>query len=272
MKNLSKMKSRFGYLFAMLVTASLTFVSCNEDEGFGGKASIEGYVYEVVHFDDNYSFRTDTLKDGKYGTKVYITAKDDNQVLDDVDTGPDGYYRFDYLRKGDYRVYCVSEDKFRNQTPEMVNVKAGSSGTVKAEPIYYHKGDIYNTAMIKGKVWIRYCNNIGTNIQVRIAGKYYDSIPAVAARVYIANPSDSVSFADTRGDGVFMFKELRPNQEYQVYAITEVKSSVYFDARNVETKTDAQTVVVGEPYKYYPPLKDDGTDSLSITIWKNLKR
>ncbi|MDR0686471.1 MAG: hypothetical protein LBF79_03305 [Dysgonamonadaceae bacterium] len=270
---LSKIKPCFGYLASGL-SALMLFASCNEGEGLGGRASIEGYVYEVVHFDDNYSFWADTTKNGKAGVKVYITAEDDDQVLDNIDTGPNGYYRFDYLRKGQYRVYAESKDKWDNQTLEIKNVKIGSSGTSIAEPIYYHRGDIYNTAMIKGRVWVKYYTKFEDNqgntagyIPVRINGQ--DSVPATLARVFCANSTDSTYIADFRSNGEFVFKELRPNKTYEIYAITKVKISVDSPYKNLEERTPVQTVVVREPYKYYPD-PEVGDPELSITIIENL--
>jgi hypothetical protein len=199
--------------------------------------------------------------------KVFITAKNDDQVLDDIDTGPNGYYRFDYLRKGEYRVYTESKDKWDNQTLEVKDVKTGSSGTSIADPIYYHRGDIYNTAMIKGRVWIKYYE--GGLLSPRAMG-YQDSIPATLARVFCANSSDSTYIADFRSNGEFIFKELRPNKTYEIYAITKIKyHESEFPFKNVEEKTPVQTVVVREPYKYYPD-PEAGDKELSITIIENL--
>ncbi len=47
--------------------------SCNTDEGIGGSSSIEGYVYNVIHLNDDYSFRTDTFPAA--GEKIYINVK-----------------------------------------------------------------------------------------------------------------------------------------------------------------------------------------------------
>ncbi|MDR1563044.1 MAG: hypothetical protein LBS54_08225 [Dysgonamonadaceae bacterium] len=263
MNVLSKIKPRFSYLVLALSIMAL-FVACNEGEGFGGRASVEGYVYEVFHHDDNYSFRADTVK--AIGTKVYITANDDNQVLDDIDTGPDGYFRFDYLRKGDYRVYVVSEDQWKNKTPEFQNVKVGKSGTVVTPTLYYHKGDIYNTAMIKGRVWAKYYDTAEDEF-VKIKGQ--DSIPLFEERVYLRNIGENMDKAQERptDNGTFIFKELRPYSTYEVYMGETIKYRPDLSFKKISVATPVQTVQVGEPYKYYPL---EGEPELSFTIIVNL--
>lgn len=49
-------------VFISFLTFGLLFLSsCNRDEGFGGSSMLEGYVYNIVHYDDNLSFRKDTI-------------------------------------------------------------------------------------------------------------------------------------------------------------------------------------------------------------------
>jgi hypothetical protein len=266
-----KLKSNF----MLAVFAAATFFSCNEDEGFGGKSSIEGYVYECEQFDDNYSFRVDTFT--AKGKTVYIRAADDDVVLDKIDTNEDGYYRFDYLRKGNYKVYAYSKGKREvDKTPEVQTLKVGA-GTLTASPIFVHSGDIYNSAMIKGKAWVKYYKNgVLTRVEYPYqSGVKYDSIASVKIKVFLVNKKDrdngvgmTIASATPNNEGVFIFKELRPNEVYEVYMLTEPTEGTYQSSyKNVNIATEPQEVAVGEPYKYYP-LEEQG-DTLSFTIRVN---
>ncbi|GAB6011524.1 hypothetical protein [Viscerimonas tarda] len=239
-------------VFSLFVLLSF---SCNNDEGPGGSASIEGYVYNVVHQDDNFSFRTDTFPAG--GKKVYIKFGNEDYVGDDVDANEKGLYRFDYLREGSYTVYAFSEAKNGRKNAEMQSVSVKSHTVAPA--IYIHSGDVYNTVMIKGKVWVKYYNK---GSLVRINGQ--DSIPAVETRVFIKNTGEEMFFDDVRvGDaGLFVFKELQPQKQYEVYVSTERIGDSY---KNILFPLTA-TVRVGEPYKVYP--LDDET-KLEFTIILN---
>ncbi len=79
---------------------------CVKEPGIGGRAEIHGRVMEQHHNDagepqgDPYP-----LPD----KRVYIVYGDNTGVDDDVRTGPDGRFRFPWLRKGSYRVYTISE-------------------------------------------------------------------------------------------------------------------------------------------------------------------
>ena len=194
------------YSFALL-SASLVLASCNRNEGLGGTSSLEGYVYNVIHYDDNFSFRKDTFP--ALGKKVYITFGNEAQVGDDTDAGQDGYYRFNYLREGNYTVYALSEAASAEKTA--VSQKAKVSGNLtKAQPIYIHSGKAYGTAMIRGKVEASYYHN----------GSYRDEGPGVGMRAYIRHVGDDVRV----GGGTFMFQKLLPG-EYEVAVETEDKNT-----------------------------------------------
>lgn len=84
----------------------LFFLSCQNQPGEGGKASIQGKVY-VKDFNGNCT----VLLDSFYGIdeEVFIIAGGDPSYFDRVRTGPDGTFWFPYLRKGKYEVYALSE-------------------------------------------------------------------------------------------------------------------------------------------------------------------
>ncbi|MDR0683256.1 MAG: hypothetical protein LBG15_15660 [Dysgonamonadaceae bacterium] len=200
-----KIYSYFLLLFLIFVLHS----SCNKDEGLGGTSSLEGYVYKVEHYDDHFSFRTDTFPAVK--EDVYLIFGDNDDYFgDDVDTDQNGFYRFDYLRKGNYRVYAVSD--YADGRKEAITKKVKVSGNInKADTIFIHTGQAYGTAMIKGNVNATYYHN----------GSYRDTGPGTGMRAYIRHTGEVAFFNDTRvGGGVFVFQKLFPG-DYEIAVETE---------------------------------------------------
>jgi hypothetical protein len=118
-------------LFIVPALLSCTLlVGCSKDPGEGGKAEIRGRVIEQRYnsigqpSDDPYPIAEQN---------VYIIYGDgsDGQFPDDnVDTGPDGSFRFKWLRKGTYTLYtisecddCDSEEKAIYRTAEITDKK-----------------------------------------------------------------------------------------------------------------------------------------------------
>jgi hypothetical protein len=196
-------------IFLLLLPALFLCISCNSDEGLGGSSSIEGYVYNVIHYDDCFTFRTDTF--AALGKKVYIGFGNELNVGDDTDAGLDGYYRFNYLREGSYSVYALSELASGQKIAEIQQVKIGG-GLHKAPPLYIHSGDAYGTAMIRGRINAKYYHN----------GELRDAGPGIGGRAYINRAEDNAPFDDIRaGDnGIFIFQKLLPGK-YVVYVESE---------------------------------------------------
>ena len=184
--------------------------ACNKDEGFGGSSSLEGYVYNVVHYDDNLSFMTDTIPAAQEDVYLIFGENQDDYFGEDTEVDNNGLYRFDYLRKGKYVVFAYS--KLANGKREAVyrEVNVGS-GTSVAETIYIHTGKAYGTAIVMGKVHTTYHHN----------GDYRDEGPGTGMRAYIKYSGEIAYFDDARVvDGVFFFQGLFPGT-YEVAVETE---------------------------------------------------
>lgn len=102
----------FRYLAGMnriilICILGLFFSSCKKEPGEGGQAIIQGKI-----FVQEYNANCAELRGEYYGIdeEVYIIAGDDPSYFERVRTGPDGTYWFPYLRKGDYRIYALSDD------------------------------------------------------------------------------------------------------------------------------------------------------------------
>lgn len=92
--------------FVVIALGALLFSACKKEEGEGGKAEIRGTVEEQRYNGaGNPSGDPYPLAD----QRVYIIYGDGQYYDDDTRTGPNGEYRFPWLRRGSYRVYALSE-------------------------------------------------------------------------------------------------------------------------------------------------------------------
>ena len=91
----------------LIFLVCLGFLSCKKQAGEGGFASIEGKLY-VKNYDTYFSI----LLSEHYvpGENVYIIYGDGTEVANSVKTSYDGSFKFNYLRKGKYKVFVVGED------------------------------------------------------------------------------------------------------------------------------------------------------------------
>lgn len=199
-----------------LLCSSILLSSCLHEEGIGGSSSIEGYVFKVLHNDDDFSLSADTIPAVK--TDVYITYGSDEYFGDDIETGSDGFYRFDYLTKGSYTIHSYSTLASGEKIKESKSVKISRGESKKIANIYIHEGKAYGTSMIKGVLLVKYFYN-GSLLQngdgtVRLE-------PLGDERVYLRKKGEEFYIDDVRtsSDGVFVFQKVLPG-EYEVYAYT----------------------------------------------------
>jgi len=92
---------------ALFVLICLSFFSCKKQPGEGGFASIEGKVF-LKNYDASYTI----LNEEHYapGETVYIIYGDGTEIGNTVKTSYDGSFKFNYLRKGKYKIYVLGED------------------------------------------------------------------------------------------------------------------------------------------------------------------
>ena len=227
------------YSYFIFLISLFLLTSCNKDEGFGGSSSLEGYVYNIRHLDDNFSFKTDTFP--ALDQRVYLSY---GKADEDIRTNYEGKYRFEFLRSGNYTVYAHSEFPDGRLEPVFADVKVGGSLT-KADTIFIHTGKANGTAMIKGSVMIRYYNK---GSLVTINGE--SSFPAVETRIFLKYLGDETYYDDVRvGDkGIFIFQKVQPGLDYEIYVSTEIPGDKY---KNI-LFPEAQTIQLpNEPYKTY---------------------
>lgn len=92
-------------IFFIVVFATL--LSCKKEPGEGGFASIQGKVL-IKNYDASYTILTE--EHYAAGETVYIIYGDAVEVGNTIKTSYDGSFKFNYLRKGKYKVYVIGED------------------------------------------------------------------------------------------------------------------------------------------------------------------
>lgn len=188
----------------------LLLPSCNKNEGKGGTGTIQGFVKLVHHPDDDFSLSVDTMVAAK--TDVFVVYGDDPYFGDDVETGADGMYQFEYLTPGNYTVYAYSTLASGEKVAVSESVNLARGAVAQVPTIYIHEGKAYGTSIVKGRVWGSYYHN----------GSWRGEGWAYEHRVYIRRVGETLHFDDTRvgADGYFGFQKLQPG-EYEVYTVTE---------------------------------------------------
>lgn len=95
-------------VFPLFLTGlAFALFACSKEPGEGGKAEIRGVVYQQEYNENTGQPMGDPVPVGDH--RVYIVYGDGEYYDDDVRTGPDGQFRFPWLRKGTYKVYTFSE-------------------------------------------------------------------------------------------------------------------------------------------------------------------
>lgn len=210
-----------------LLALALIMPSCNKGPGEGGTGTLQGYVKLVHHPDDDYTLTPDTMAAAK--TDVFIIYGNEVYFGNDVETGADGMYQFEYLRPGDYTVFAYSTLPSGEKVAVYESVNLQHGAVMNVPTLYIHDGKAYGTSIVKGRVHATYYHN----------GSYRGEAWACEHRVYIRRVGEDIPFDDTRvgPDGYFAFQKLQPG-EYEVFTAsdditTEIPDFV-FQTVNVE--------------------------------------
>lgn len=197
------------FLLALFALA-LVMTACNKGPGEGGSGTVRGYVKLVHHPDDDYSLTPDTMVAAK--TDVFIVYGDEAYYGDDVETGSDGLYQFEYLLPGKYTVFAYSILPSGEKVSVSETVDLARGAVAQVPTLYIHDGKAYGTSIVKGQVHATYYHN----------GSYRGEGWAYEHRMYIRKAGETIPFDDTRvgPDGYFAFQKLQPG-EYEVFTVTQ---------------------------------------------------
>ncbi|MES2132005.1 MAG: hypothetical protein V4506_06615 [Bacteroidota bacterium] len=91
-----------------ILCVSLLVGACKKPAGTGGNSSIKGNVWVQ---DYNKSLTIIQYQYTGVDIDVYIIYGDETSYGDKIKTNGDGEFEFKYLRKGNYKIYAVSQER-----------------------------------------------------------------------------------------------------------------------------------------------------------------
>ena len=210
MNNIFDYTMKIQSYFLLICSALLFFTSCNKDEGIGGSSSLEGYVYQVRHWNQNTDVIIDTIP--AVDIRIKLTFGDDLDRFygKDLRTDGNGLYRFDFLREGRYGVTAYSE-LIDGQLLAKSTIAPVKGSLSKADTIFISTIVRRGFASIKGKVITEFFRD----------GRKIDE-GLTEARVYIAQSGSETHFDDVRTSlqGIFVFSDILPGK-YDVWVWSE---------------------------------------------------
>ena len=234
------------FLFAAVL---FSMASCNNDEGYGGSARIEGRVFQVMHDADNfvidkngkYSIKTDTVVARE--ADIYLVFGNDPYYSEREKTGDEGQYLFQYLNQGTYSVYAFSKRPSGEKIAERKDISVKKGGKAVVENIYVHDGKAYGASVIVGKLFVKYYDRSCFSQGI---------FPATGYRVYLKKEGEITYSDDVRAadDGTFIFQKLLPGK-YTVYIPSEVICE-----RNLESEIVSEKIEVKATGQVYMLASD----------------
>ncbi len=192
------------------------FFSCTKEAGKGGASKIKGRVITEEYSEfNNQHVRTYFSAD----ESVYIIYGNDDYYSDKVKTDGNGYYEFNGLQKGDYKIYAYTQDANKDKKPSYINVNIESNGSQIDASYIRIKDYVSNgTASVKGRLFVYDYNSDLTVLKDTFYG---------ANRYVYFGLKDNETYIDrvkTNPDGYFVFDNLLPG-DYEVYAYSKTNAS-----------------------------------------------
>ncbi len=123
------MKKILGFMLVLILALS----SCSHDEGYGGLATIQGKVYGK-----NYNSHGVLVSEGYRGdVKVYIAKHGETAYFDNMNSTPDGSFKFENLYKGTYDIWVYGDCDYCDwdQVYTLVTVEVGKKETVTTDDL-----------------------------------------------------------------------------------------------------------------------------------------
>lgn len=193
----------------------LLLAACAKQEGEGGRSTISGKVY-AIDYPNDWDSKLDTFPAAD--EDVFIVYGDEERVSDDLKTFYDGSFSFEYLTKGDYKIYVYSNDFNDGEIQEAIirDVEISSnSDDVTVEDIYIYKSD-EGTCSVKGKVFV---NDYNSEMLPKVPAENYYG-PDEDVYIRIAGADTYIDKTSTNENGEYRFSRL-PAGEYEIYAFSE---------------------------------------------------
>jgi hypothetical protein len=192
--------------------------SCEKPEGPGGRGSISG---EVVLRSYDAGFRVLQSEIPAADHDVYIRYGSTRNISDDLNTSPDGSFKFKYLSRGDYTVLVYSDDTTGTSPDGKMVLEYPVSLDSKKEKHDLGEIHIYKVLDFDDG----YATIHGQVMQINYSLDYIyiiDTIPLQNKDVFLVY-EDDLHYADrirTQYDGTFAFPNLIRG-DYRVYVYSE---------------------------------------------------
>jgi hypothetical protein len=205
-----------------LLSLTILVLSCEQDAGEGGLASISGKIYtqEINRYGEEVSVYPAADKN------VFITYGDDNFYGDMVEANHDGYFEFEYLAAGDYTLWYYTDDTSgtseSGETINQITVSLDRKEKKELSNIAHIRLVDFDDgfATISGRVFI--INYFNSTVPPYTEADIKDITPQQEADVYLIHES-GITYSErerTNHDGRFEFKNLIKGN-YRVYVYSE---------------------------------------------------
>lgn len=200
------------FTFVLFLFLGIILFSCEKPEGTGGRSSINGKLYAINCYDTTIDYSNDAALSGQ---RVYIIYGEDNVYSDNMQTGDDGTFEFDYLRPGNYTIFAYSTDSNGAEYAVKKDVVIGKNEDKTIDPIVVSKlPDDGGGGKIVGRVKARDYNTTFT----QLLSEYYFADEYVYL-VY-GNNHGYATRIKTDYNGYYRFDNLRKGP-YSVYVYSK---------------------------------------------------
>lgn len=210
------------FKFGLTILSLLVLMGCEKSPGVGGDSSISGTLL-LYQYNDNYSQRANATLAPAQDVDVYIQYGDDALIQDKIETSPEGYFEFNNLYEGEYKIIYYSENAYsterekeaiitevnlsKNQSEDLGNLDYVESLDFD-EGLASISGQVKEVSFTYNSVWP---NMIPT-----------DTLLVLDQAVFI-RPLHHKAYAErirTQGDGSFCFENLIPG-DYEIFVFSE---------------------------------------------------
>lgn len=96
------------YILYIFLVVFLALTACKKPAGTGGSSSIKGNIWVQ---DYNKDLTAVQYQYAGVDVEVYIIYGNDLAHGDKVNTNANGEFEFKYLRKGNYKIYAISQER-----------------------------------------------------------------------------------------------------------------------------------------------------------------
>lgn len=210
------------FKIASAITALLVLMACEKTPGEGGSSSISGTLLHY-QYNDDYSQRANASLDPAQDIDVFIQYGDEEAIQDKIETSPEGYFEFNNLYEGDYKIIYYSENVLsaeRDKEAIIIEVSLNKDESEDlgnldyVESLDYDEGIARITGKVK-EVSFTY-NSVWPNMTPT------DTLLVLDQAVFIRPLQHSV-YTDrirSQGDGSFSFENLIPG-DYEIFVFSE---------------------------------------------------